>query len=168
MKQIILSTERLILRKMTRGDAENLLEIFLDPKAMKYYPSTKDKKQTFAWIDWTLENYEKHEVGLWVAEDKQTGEFLGQCGIIPQEVEGSSEMEIGYLFKRRVWGSGYATEAAAACKRYGFEELRHAKLISLIDVNNTPSRKVAERIGMTLEKNIHKWGKEIDVYAVHQ
>ncbi|MFP3878717.1 GNAT family N-acetyltransferase, partial [Bacillus paralicheniformis] len=161
MKDTIMKTDRMILRKMRRDDAENLLEIFSDPTAMEYYPSTKNEKQQ--WIDWTLENYEKHGTGLWVAEHKQTGEFLGQCGIVPQEVEGSDEMEIGYLFKRSVWKNGYATEAASACKQYGFESFHLKKIVSLPDAKNLPSRKVAERIGMTLEKTIHKWGKEIAV-----
>ncbi|MCY8272724.1 GNAT family N-acetyltransferase [Bacillus sonorensis] len=166
MKQFILSTDRLMLRSMTRDDAGHLMEIFGNPTAMTYYPSTKDEKQTMDWIDWTLGNYERHGTGLWIVENKGTGEFLGQCGIVPQEVEGVSEMEIGYLFARRAWGNGYATEAAAACKRYGFEELNLQKLVSLTDINNLPSRKVAERIGMTLEKHTHKWGKEIAVYSV--
>lgn len=89
------------------------------------------------WIDWTLGNYERHGTGLWIVENKGTGEFLGQCGIVPQEVEGVSEMEIGYLFARRAWGNGYATEAAAACKRYGFEELNLQKLVSLTDRHDT-------------------------------
>ncbi|WP_077736701.1 GNAT family N-acetyltransferase [Bacillus sonorensis] len=168
MTQIVLRTERLILRKMAIDDADNLLEIFADPKAMEYYPSTKNEKQTLQWIDWTLGNYENHGVGLWIAEHKQTGEFLGQCGIVPQEVEGASEMEIGYLFKRPVWGNGYATEAAAACKCYGFESLNLKKIVSLPDAKNLPSRKVAERIGMTLEKNIYKRGKEIAFYTVYR
>ena len=61
MKDMIMKTDRLILRKMRRDDAENLLEIFSDPIAMEYYPSTKNEKQTLQWIDRTLENYEKHE-----------------------------------------------------------------------------------------------------------
>lgn len=167
MNRYVLSTDCLKLRKMTRNDADHLLEIFSDPETMKYYPSTKNEKDTIEWIDWTLMNYEKHGVGLWIVEDKD-GEFLGQCGIVPQEVEGSMEMEIGYLFARRVWGNGYATEAAGACKEYGFNELNLDKIISLPDVKNLPSIKVAERIGMTLEKTIVKWGKEVAVYSVNR
>ncbi|GIN51985.1 hypothetical protein CHCC15337_0303 [Bacillus paralicheniformis] len=63
MKDTIMKTDRMILRKMRRDDAENLLEIFSDPTAMEYYPSTKNEKQTLQWIDWTLENYEKHGTG---------------------------------------------------------------------------------------------------------
>ncbi|MEH7444507.1 GNAT family N-acetyltransferase [Bacillus sp. JJ1122] len=166
MAPFIISTDRLILRKMDKDDAGKLLEIFSDPVAMAYYPSTKSEKETNGWIEWTLNNYENHGVGLWIAEDKETGEFLGQCGIVPQVVDEESRMEIGYLFARRVWGNGYATEAATACKKYGFEHLNLSEMISLVDVNNHPSAKVAERIGMTIKKKIFKWGKEILVYSV--
>ncbi|WP_243355243.1 GNAT family N-acetyltransferase [Bacillus litorisediminis] len=166
MGTYILITDRLKLREMTKNDVQNLMEIFSDPVAMKYYPSTKDEKETMSWIEWTLNNYKNYGVGLWIVEHKETGQFLGQCGIVPQEVDGKIEMEIGYLFVRREWGKGYATEAAAACKKYGFEKLNLKKIISLPDVNNKPSAKVAERIGMKVEKTIHKWGKEVLVYSI--
>jgi len=166
MDNPVLSTERLILRRMTEDDAGKLMEIFSDPVAMKYYPSTKNEDETMEWINWTLKNYDEYGVGLWIVEDKGTGEFLGQCGIVPQEVDGIMEMEIGYLFARRVWGKGYATEAALACKNYGFEQLKLSRIISLPDVNNVPSAKVAERIGMRVMKTINKWGKEVFVYSV--
>ncbi|PLR83527.1 GNAT family N-acetyltransferase [Bacillus canaveralius] len=163
---MILSTERLSLRKMNKEDVQNLMEIFADPEAMKFYPSIKDEKATMEWIEWTLSNYSIHGTGLWIVEHKETGEFLGQCGIVPQDIDGTIEMEIGYLFARRHWGNGYATEAASACKTYGFDQLRLRKLISLIGINNIPSIRVAERIGMKKEKKMHKWGKEILVYVV--
>lgn len=165
---VVLTTERLALRKMNKDDTANLLEIFADPVAMQYYPSTKNEHETNAWINWTLENYAKFGSGLWIVEDKRTGEFLGQCGLVLQKVDGSMEMEIGYLFKRSIWGNGYATEAALACKEYGFTEMKLRKLISLIDVHNVPSVNVAERVGMKREKNVMKWEKEIAVYTVYR
>lgn len=167
MNTFVLSTERLNLRKMNKEDVQNLMEIFSDPEAMSYYPSTKDEAQTMEWIDWTLHNYADYGVGLWIVEDKVTGGFLGQCGIVPQEVDGVMEMEIGYLFAKRVWGNGYATEAAIGCKHYGFEQMKLKKIISLPDTNNAPSARVAERNGMSLEKRIYKWNKEVLVYSVY-
>ncbi|MEH7236869.1 GNAT family N-acetyltransferase [Bacillus sp. JJ1562] len=162
----VICTERLILRRMTKDDAGKLMEIFSDPVAMRYYPSTKNESETMDWINWTLKNYDEYGVGLWIVEDKITGEFFGQCGIVPQEVDGVMEMEIGYLLVRRAWGKGYATEAALACKNFGFERLRLNRIVSLPDVNNIPSTKVAERIGMKKIKTINKWGKEVYVYSV--
>jgi RimJ/RimL family protein N-acetyltransferase len=161
-----MSTERLTLREMNKDDAGNLMKIFSDPEAMKYYPSTKNERETMAWVEWTLANYDQYGVGLWIVEDRVTGDFLGQCGIVPQEIDEKIEMEIGYLFIRNVWGNGYATEAALACKNYGLEQMNLKKIISLPDVHNLPSTKVAERIGMHIEKTVHKWGKEVYVYSV--
>ncbi|MFF2450823.1 GNAT family N-acetyltransferase [Neobacillus sp. NPDC058068] len=166
MDNTVMRTERLILRRMTKDDTKNLMEIFSDPVAMRYYPSTKNEGETLEWIEWTQENYDQYGVGLWIVENKVTGEFLGQCGIVPQEVDGVMEMEIGYLFVRRVWGNGYATEAALACKNYGFEQLKLNRIVSLPDINNIPSTKVAERIGMQVMKTINKWGKKVYVYSV--
>ncbi|MDQ0272803.1 GNAT family N-acetyltransferase [Cytobacillus purgationiresistens] len=166
METIRIVTKRLKFRNMRLDDAANLMEIFTDPEAMKYYPSTKDESRTLEWIEWTLANYANHGVGLWIVEDRETGEFLGQCGIVPQVVDDITQMEIGYLFKRSEWGNGYATEAASACKKYGFETLTLDKIISLPDVENIPSCKVAERIGMKVEKTIFKWGKDVHVYSI--
>lgn len=117
MSTIVLKTERLQLRSMNKNDMKNIMEIFSDPEAMSTILNKKNKKQTLEWIDWTLDNYDKYGVGLWIVENRETGEFLGQCGIVPQEVEGVLEIEIGYLFARRAWGKGYATESAMACKK---------------------------------------------------
>ncbi|NMP22974.1 GNAT family N-acetyltransferase [Sulfobacillus harzensis] len=166
MNGVVATTQRLSLRRMTYGDRANLLQIFSDPVAMQYYPSTMNEEETMRWIRRTLANYDTYGVGFWVVEDKATGRFLGQCGIIPQDLDGTRHMEIAYLFVRREWGHGYATEAASACKQYGFDTMGYAKLISLIDVRNAPSMRVAERIGMRVEKIIIKWAKEVRVYAI--
>ncbi|MEM8531784.1 MAG: GNAT family N-acetyltransferase [Chloroflexota bacterium] len=75
-----------------------------------------------------------HGFGLWIAVLKQTNQFVGQCGLVLQEVENRSEVEIGYLFLRKLWGQGLATEAACACRDYGFDQLGFTRLISLPDV----------------------------------
>ena len=78
------------------------------------------------------------------------------------------EIEIGYLFLRPLRGQGLTTEAAQACRDHGFLRLGFTRLISLIDPANVASRRVAEKIGMTLEKEIPKWGKRLCVYAITQ
>jgi RimJ/RimL family protein N-acetyltransferase len=166
METIVMTTERLNLRKMTTDDVQNLMKIFSDQEAMRYYPSTMNEEETLGWINRTLGNYEKLGAGFWVVEDKSTGKFLGQCGIIPQEFDGGDVMEIAYLFVRQEWGKGYASESAQACKKYGFQRMGFHKMYSFIDANNTPSARVAERNGMHVEKTITKWGKEVLVYSV--
>lgn len=168
MKKVILTSERLVLREMYRDDADHLLSMFQDPDVMTYYPGLKNKEETEKWITWTRENYGKYGVGMWVVEEKGTGLFLGQCGIVLQKVEDAMEMEIGYMFLKQHWGKGYASEAARACKKYGFQTMNVPKLISLIDPANERSVSVATRIGMKREKRITKWERELDVYACYR
>lgn len=163
---LVLETDRMRLREMRPTDADNLLGIFSDPLAMRYYPGTKDRAQTEDWIEWNLASYRNNGFGLWVATLKGSGEFAGQCGLILQEVEGEREVEIGYLFLRRLWGQGLATEAARACRGYATEALGYKRLISLIDPGNWASRRVAEKVGMKLEKEIIKWNKPVCVYSI--
>ncbi|WP_037328905.1 GNAT family N-acetyltransferase [Sediminibacillus sp. JSM 1682029] len=163
---VVMETGRLRLRLMKWDDHADIMKIFSDPVAMRYYPSMKNDEEANFWINWTLDNYRKFDVGLWVVEDLATKEFLGMCGLVPQKVDGAVQMEIGYLFVRKHWGKGYATEAAMACKEFGFDHLKCEKLISLIDPDNHPSIKVARRIGMEYIKNITKWNKTIAIYCV--
>lgn len=161
-----IETERLRLREMTPSDAEVLLGIFADPEAMRYYPRVKTREETEAWIDWNQRSYRDHGFGLWVAEFKRNGEFAGQCGLVKQEVAGRSEVEIGYLFLRRHWGQGLATEAARACRDYGFEQLGRSRLVSLIAPENIASRRVAEKTGLALEQVVTWHGHPTCVYAI--
>lgn len=165
MSGVVITTARLNLRKMTTRDLAHLLRIFSDPVAMQYYPATMNEEETMGWIRRTLNTYDTYGVGFWMVEENSTGRFLGQCGIIPQELDGTRQMETAYLFVRSQWGQGYGTEGASACKQYGFETMGYPKLISLIDAQNTPSMRVAERIGMQVEPTISKWGKE-EVYSI--
>jgi len=87
---------------------------------------------------------------------------------VVQEVERRREVEIGYLFLRPLWGQGLATEAAQACRDHGFLRLGFTRLISLIDPANVTSRRVAEKVGMTQEKEITKWSKRLCLYAIAQ
>ncbi len=160
-------TDRLKLRQMDANDEDNLMRIFSDPTAMQYYPSTKTREEAQRWIQWNLKNYESHGAGLWICELKENGIFVGQCGIVPQIVDEQHEMEIGYLFVRDYWGKGLATEAAKASKDFGFTKLGLKRLISMIYKPNSPSIKVAERVGMTFEKETLINNRETLIYSIN-
>jgi RimJ/RimL family protein N-acetyltransferase len=151
---------------MTMADAHSLLRIFSDPIAMQYYPSTKNADQTRQWIKWTLANYRQQGCGLWIVLRRADGEFLGQCGVVPMDVNGTFAFEVGYLFVRALWGHGYATEAARACRDWGFRHLDTDSLISLPDSRNQPSIRVAQRVGMVFRERIVWHGKNTDVYGI--
>ena len=164
--KVLLETERMVLRPLETADIENLLGIFSDREAMRYYPRTKDRREAEGWVRWNRESYRRNGYGLWAAILKDSGEFAGQCGLVGQEVEGKNEVEIGYMFLKKLWERGLATEAARACRDHGFDVLGYGRLVSLIDPENLASRRVAEKVGITLEKRTHKWGKTICVYSV--
>jgi len=105
---------------------------------------------------------------FWAIVLKVTGEMIGDCGIIRQEIEGESLYEIGYHLRRDLWGQGLATEAATACRNWGFAHLRVDRLISLIRPENLPSQRVAERNGMTIWKEIEWRGLRHYVYAIEK
>lgn len=165
---VVLETPRMTLRHMTMDDVDDLLQIFADPEVMRYYPSTKDRTETIGWVEWTLRSYKMYGHGLWIATLKHDNSFAGQCGLTVQHIDDWPEVEIGYLFLRKLWGQGLATEAAQACRNYGFNQLGLDRLISLIDVHNIASRRVAEKNGMALEREIDKWHKRVCVYAIQR
>ncbi len=150
------------------SDAEEILRILGDPKAMTHYPSVYDLDGAKDWVRRNQRRYKTHGVGQWLALFKNSNAFAGMCGLIPQEVESVEELEIGYLFLRQFWNQGLATEAAKCCRDYAFQDLGRDRVISLIDVNNRPSQRVAEKLGMKIERRIMKWERNILVYALQK
>lgn len=165
--ETILETERMILRKLSLYDVDNLQRIFADPEAMRFYPGTKDIGETKTWIQKQLTRYKQQGYGLWACHLKETGEFVGQCGLVFwDDIAGQEEVEIGYLFIRQHWKKGLATEAAKACLKYAHRTLGRRRLISLIKPDNLPSRAVAERVGMKVEKEAKVMGFQALVYSI--
>lgn len=97
------------------------------------------------WLNRQFARYDKYGFGLWAVILKETNEFIGQCGLTIQPWKDSEVLEIGYLFERKYWHNGYATEAAIACKRYAFETLGASEICSIIRDTNTASQNVAKR-----------------------
>jgi RimJ/RimL family protein N-acetyltransferase len=164
---VILETSRLRLREFTPQDADALAAVLGDPLAMQYYPAAFDGKGVEEWIVRNLERYRRDGHSLWAMLLKDTGELIGDCGCALQEVEGKNEIEVGYHVRRDLWGKGYATEAAQACMEYAFGRLGARRVISMIRPENVPSRRVAEKNGLTCEKIVFWRGYEHCIYARH-
>lgn len=165
---MVLETKRLILREMVFHDVDDLLEVLSDPEAMKFYPQPFDRQMTQTWIERNVQRYAEHGFGLWALILKQTGKLIGDCGLVVQEVDSFEEIEIGYHIRRELWGKGLATEAAQACRDFGFSQLGFDKLISLINPANIASRRVAEKNGMRLIKEIEWRDKPTCIYVVER
>lgn len=156
--KIVLETPRLVLREFVSDDADALARVLSDPETMRYYPAPFDRAGVEDWSGRNLRRYEQDGHGLWAIELKSTGEMIGDCGITLQEVDGELLPEIGYHLRRDMRRQGYATEAARPCRDHGFARLKTDFLISLIGPENVPSRRVAERNGMTVWEETNRAG----------
>lgn len=158
-------TERLYLRELKPEDLDSLHAIFSDDDTMRFYPAPFTREQTGQWIQKNLERYWKDGFGLWGVCLKETDDLIGDCGLVQQSVDDHIEIEIGYHINKKYWSRGLATEAAKACKEYGFHQLYFNKLICIIDPRNIPSIRVAEKIGFTKEKESFVFGKYHSIYS---
>jgi RimJ/RimL family protein N-acetyltransferase len=152
----ILETERLYLRELNLNDEKELSCILCDSESMKYYPKIFTKEQVIDWINWNIENYIKYKHGLWAVILKQYNNFIGDCGLTIQDIEGEDLPEIGYHIKKEYCNRGYATEASQACINYAFHILNYNKLYSYMKHDNLPSIRVAEKNGMQFVKQFTK------------
>jgi RimJ/RimL family protein N-acetyltransferase len=169
MKHDELETERLKLRMWRESDIGAYADMCADPVVMRYLGAGKTLTRHEAWRSmaffighWQLRGYSH-----WAVEEKATGAMIGRIGFL--NPEGWPGFEIGWTLARHAWGKGYATEGAQAALQYAFGSLDQRHVISLIHPDNTPSMKVAERIGETLEgktRLLDEW--DVLVYGIHR
>lgn len=151
---IILETERLRLRTWSVDDAGAGFRIWGDPEVMRYVGTGQPNasvEETRAWLERMIAHQQRHGFCFWAVVDKKTGQLLGSCGMGYQR-DGGLPIEFGYTLARSHWGRGLTTEAAAACLRYAFEELRLPELSASVDSRNIASQRVLEKIGFTYQR----------------
>ncbi|WP_186580198.1 GNAT family N-acetyltransferase [Aquibacillus kalidii] len=164
----VIETERVYLRELVLEDTENLSKVLSDKESMQYYPKPFTIKEVEKWIEWNIDNYAKHSHGLWAVILKDGNKFIGDCGITMQLIDKDYVPEIGFHIIKKYWNKGYATEAAAACRRYAFDTLKYPKVFSYTTIKNIPSQKVAQKIRMHTYKTFEKNGeKQIVQVAVN-
>ena len=166
----ILETDRLFLRHLTLKDLDDLWSLYCDPEIIKYIPDApRSREETREELEWHMHGHPRFpELGLWATIHKETGTFIGRCGLLPWEIDGQQEVEVAYTIARLFWGQGLATEAAKAILHYGFETLSRSRLISLIDPDNIASQKVATKIGMMFEREVRDDLGVFWVYSIHK
>src|SRR5512138_849967 len=155
--KIILETKRLILRRQVIQDLDALWALYCDPEITRYIPDApSSREEAQEELEWHMNGHPRFpELGLWATIHKETGKFIGRCGLLPWTIDGQNEVEVAYTIARDYWGQGLATEAALATLNYGFGKLNLTRLISRIEPENVASQKVAEKIGMRFEKEAH-------------
>jgi RimJ/RimL family protein N-acetyltransferase len=165
--KMILETARLILREYTLDDFDGLYAILSDPETMRYYPKPYDENGTLRWLRWSLDHYTAYGFGLWAIELKETGEFIGDCGITMQNIDGEELPEIGYHIHKKYWRQGYGKEAARGVRDWFFENTPYDTVYSYMTTANTASYSTAASMGM---KRVKEYGEGKDgahyVYAL--
>jgi RimJ/RimL family protein N-acetyltransferase len=159
-------TERLLLRELRPTDLDFVAAMMGNDDVTRFYGRRFNRADAESWLTQQLERYRIDGHGLWLVLDRGAGTPLGQVGLMLQEVEGLELPEIGWLLHRPFWGRGYATEAAAAVRDAAFTRWHYTTVISLIRSENTPSQRVAQRLGMRPRGMAHFEGFEHLVFEV--
>lgn len=160
---MILETKRLYLRELKEDDFDALCEILQDEETMYAYEGAFSNGEVQEWLDRQISRYHKWKFGLWAVILKENDRLIGQCGLTMQPWKEAEVLEIGYLLNRAYWHKGFATEAAAACKKYAFEVLQAKEVCSIVRDTNIPSQKVALRNGMSKADTWTKHYRGVDM-----
>jgi RimJ/RimL family protein N-acetyltransferase len=148
---------------MEAGDARELLAVFADPVVMAAFASPPfGPTEMDAWVARNLEHQTAHGYGLFTVVLKDTGAVIGDCGLEQMDIGA----ELGYDLRRDHWNQGFATEAATAVRDYAFEALGIPRLVSLVRVGNQASRRVAEKVGMSIEERSERQGVDYWIFAL--
>ena len=161
----IIETNRLILRELTPDYAADLSLVLSDEESMVHYPHAFSAEEVQRWIERNMERYRADGFGLWAVVRKSDNQFIGDCGITLQNIDGEILPEIGFHIIRQYCNRGYATEAAEACKEYGITKLGLKTIYSYSRESNIASQKVASKIGMQKIKAFKQDNVPIVVYS---
>ena len=145
---IVIETERLLLRNFTPDDAQLIYDLNQDPDITKYtMDPVKDLAQANEILVMTiLPQYALYNHGRWAVHTKPDLQFIGWCGLKARPER--NEIDLGYRFIKTAWGKGFATEAAFACLNHGFEKLRLPRIVGRAMPENIASLNVLEKCGM--------------------
>ena len=169
--EVFLETERVVLRRFTEADVDNLVDLDGDPDVMRFInggkPTPRDVIENET-LPRFLHYYERFAgYGFWAAIEKATGAFLGWFHFRPPEGGSLDEDELGYRLRKSAWGQGYATEVSRALIRKGFTELGVQRVVASTMTVNTASRRVMEKAGLTLARTYHMTWPDLIEGAEH-
>jgi len=149
--KIITETSRLLIREYFASDMPLLHKILSDPETMGFWPEPFSPGQTKAWIERSLNSYKKKGFGRCAVVLRETGELIGDAGILKSEINGKTENDLGYIIHYPFWNNGYGTEAAGAILARSLDSVGLRRIVSNMAYNHHASARVAEKIGMKKE-----------------
>ncbi len=166
-----METSRLLLRPWRDDDLAPYARICADPEVMRYMsadgaPWTRARAADH--LGRLMRHWDARGFGQWAAEERATGALVGRVGLLYQDDFAGDEhkTEVGWLFDRACWGRGLATEGAVASVSYGFEELGLERIVSIMRPENRASRRVAEKVGLSLREQTRWRDQDMVWYAI--
>lgn len=164
---LLFETERLLVRQLSRDDLPALTVILSDPAVMKFsVRGVCDEAATAEFIDWCLGCYTSHGFGPWALIEKSSGEFVGFCGVGPEQIAGIEEVNLGYRLAQRFWNQGFATEAVIGTLDHAFSRLGCHSVVVIIEPEHKASVRVCEKAGFVHFENTEFHGRSVRLYRL--
>jgi len=163
-----IKTPRLLLRPWTLEDAAELFSILQDKAVLRYLPNTTPPplERAEKYIARQLGHWQERGYGHWAVVSQEDGQLLGWNGL--EYLPEVNETEVAYLLRQSAWNYGYASEAARAAIRFGFDQGGLVTIIGLAHPDNIASIRVLEKSGLIFADQITLWGLELKRYRIHR
>ena len=162
--EIVIQTERLILRKFTLNDATFMLELLNTTAWLRFIGdrNVRTIKQAEQYLlNGNIRSYHEYGFGFYVVVIKETNESIGICGI--KKREGLEDVDIGFAFFQQFMGNGYGYESASAVLNYALNDLKIKRIIAIVDPENLVSIGLIKKMGLQFEKMIQLSQKDIEL-----
>jgi RimJ/RimL family protein N-acetyltransferase len=160
-----LETARLKLVAPSIDHLEAHHRLFTDPEVMQHLGGAISGAEVWDRLTSTVGHWHLRGFGMWIVQEKSTGDFIGRAGL--RYPEGIPGIEAGWAFCRDSWGKGYATEAAIATLDYAFDRLQLPRINAVIHRDNTGSQQVAHKLDMEIDESLSS-DEKLTYYLLRQ
>lgn len=158
-------TDRLIIRRFTKMDADAVFAMRSDENVMRFIRAPQmNRDEAENWIELVSSRWKDEKIGFCAVFEKASEEFIGWCGL--WRLKETDEIEVGYALVKEVWGKGFASEAAGAFLDYGFNELNLGKIVAVAHPENQASQNVMKRLGMNFDYINEFYGMDLVHYSI--
>jgi RimJ/RimL family protein N-acetyltransferase len=160
------ATSRLTAERLRPAHYADLLRMHQDPVQMELLGGIRDEAQTRDYLEKNLAHWEAYGYGAWILRDHATTQVVGRAILRHLTLDGTDEVEVGYSLDPARWGRGLATEIAAAILVHARNDVKLATVVALTTARNDRSRRVLEKVGMSLERELLHAGAPHLLYRV--
>ena len=161
-------SQRLIFRKVKLSDYDEWLEFHKNPLSSQYWIADFEspEKECEKWYERQFFRYQNDLGGMNALIEKKSQRLIGHCGLLVQEVDHITELEVGYSILPEFWKRGFATESARKCMDFAFQNDLSDSIISIISITNIPSEKVALKNGMRIDKVTEYKRNKVNIFRI--